>query len=98
MNDFHDAYSDQTELQLAIMNIEESRLRLIQEVFNSLGGVKVVIKLLSITPASLRKTLNNNSIRLLQRMAINFGIAINDTGNPVIQVKLNRYPLIYNYN
>lgn len=87
MEDIFELYSDRTELQLALLAIEQKRLRLFQEVFEEVGAVGVVIKLLSITPAAMKKSVSYASIRLVHRAAVNFGSTLNELGNVKIQVR-----------
>ena len=85
VGDLYELYADQTETQLAQLDIENRRLALMQDVFEELGAVNVVVQQLSVSETTLSQYLSEKDFKLLHKMAIDLGTALNENGNEHIQ-------------
>lgn len=85
-DDIAERYSEQTELLLALNEIEGDRLTIMQHVFADLGSVDLIVTQFSAT--QMRLHVHTRSIQLLQSMAMGFGTAVNTGGNLRIQRSL----------
>ena len=80
-----DLYSDQTETQIAQLAIETDRVMYIQNSFGSLNAHEVLVQMLGVSEENLLSSISACSIELLRRMAVDFGTALIQLGNPNLQ-------------
>ena len=80
-----DLYSDQTETQIAQVAIETSRMMYMQNTLSSIGAHQVLVKMLGVSEDKLRGFINADSIHIIRRMGIDFGISLTELGNANLQ-------------
>ena len=83
-------YSDQTEMLIAQLTIENIRVMYVQNAFGALDAHFVPVKMLGVgvDDFNRRSSINTCSVELLRHMAVDLGIALIELGNPILQNKI----------